>query len=40
MKEHVPQLRRELIIPGAGHWIGEERPEQVNATLLGFLRGL
>ncbi len=38
MKEHVPQLRRELIIPGAGHWIGEERPEQVDAALLGFLR--
>jgi pimeloyl-ACP methyl ester carboxylesterase len=40
MKEHVPQLRRQLIIPGGGHWIGEEKPEEVNAALLGFLRSI
>jgi pimeloyl-ACP methyl ester carboxylesterase len=40
MKDHVPNLRRSLIIPGAGHWIGEERPEEVNAALLGFLATL
>jgi pimeloyl-ACP methyl ester carboxylesterase len=40
MKEHVPQLRRVLMIPGAGHWIGEERPREVNDALLAFLRQL
>ena len=33
-------LRMERIVPGAGHWIQQERPEQVNAALLEFLRGL
>jgi pimeloyl-ACP methyl ester carboxylesterase len=40
MNDFVPQLRRTLMIPGGGHWIGEERPNEVNAALLGFLRGL
>jgi pimeloyl-ACP methyl ester carboxylesterase len=40
MKDHVPQLQRQVMIPGGGHWIGEERPDEVNAALLGFLRGL
>ncbi len=40
MKEHVPALRRTLLIPGAGHWIGEERPREVNDALLAFLRQL
>ena len=40
MKESVPDLRRVVIIPDAGHWIGEERPEEVDETLLGFLRAL
>jgi pimeloyl-ACP methyl ester carboxylesterase len=36
----VPNLRRTLILPGCGHWVGEERPEEVNAALLEFLGGL
>jgi pimeloyl-ACP methyl ester carboxylesterase len=36
----LPGLRRSLIIPGCGHWLGEERPEEVNAALLAFLAGL
>jgi pimeloyl-ACP methyl ester carboxylesterase len=28
-----------LIIDGAGHWIQQERPDEVNAALIGFLRG-
>jgi pimeloyl-ACP methyl ester carboxylesterase len=39
MREQVPDLRRVLLVPGAGHWIGEERPAEVNEALLGFLRG-
>jgi pimeloyl-ACP methyl ester carboxylesterase len=40
MQERVPQLRRVLMLPGAGHWIGEERPREVNEALIAFLRQL
>jgi pimeloyl-ACP methyl ester carboxylesterase len=40
MPAYVPNLLRMLVIPGAGHWIGEERPEEVNRALVEFLRGL
>ena len=33
----VPNLREKVLIPGAGHWIQQERPEEVNAALLRFL---
>lgn len=36
----LPGLRRTLILPGCGHWIGEERPAEVNAALIEFLAGL
>ncbi|MCT7657961.1 alpha/beta fold hydrolase [Mycobacterium deserti] len=31
---------REVMIDGAGHWIQQERPDEVNAELLAFLAGL
>ena len=34
----LPNLKRKLIIDGAGHWIQQERPEEVNAALIGFLK--
>ncbi len=40
MKALVPGLRDMLVLPGAGHWIQQERPEEVNAALLSFLRSL
>ena len=33
----VPNLRGKVLIEGAGHWIQQERPAEVNAALLGFL---
>ncbi|HEU4726276.1 MAG TPA: alpha/beta hydrolase [Kofleriaceae bacterium] len=36
----VPGLRRTVILAGCGHWVGEERPDDVNAALLEFLAGL
>jgi pimeloyl-ACP methyl ester carboxylesterase len=36
MKTIVPDVKT-LMIEGAGHWIQQERPQQVNAALLGFL---
>jgi pimeloyl-ACP methyl ester carboxylesterase len=31
---------REVMVDGAGHWVQQERPEQVNEVLLDFLSGL
>lgn len=36
----VPNLTRTVALPGVGHWIQQERPEDVNAELLKFLGGL
>jgi pimeloyl-ACP methyl ester carboxylesterase len=40
MEEIVPGLRKKVIIDGAGHWIQQEKPDEVNAALLEFLKGL
>jgi pimeloyl-ACP methyl ester carboxylesterase len=29
-----------VVVPGAGHWIQQERAAEVNALLLDFLAGL
>ncbi|MEY9227950.1 pimeloyl-ACP methyl ester carboxylesterase [Bradyrhizobium japonicum] len=34
----LPNLTRKLIIEGAGHWVQQERSDEVNAALLKFLR--
>ena len=40
LKDWVPNLTRSVVVPGAGHWIQQERPDEVNALLLEFLGGL
>lgn len=40
MREHVPQLRGVVMLPGCGHWTQQERPNEVNAALVEFLGGL
>lgn len=40
MKQNVPNLRDVIMLPGAGHWTQQERPHEVNAALLEFLKGL
>jgi pimeloyl-ACP methyl ester carboxylesterase len=40
MKTTVPNLRRQVIIEGAGHYIQQERPNEVNAALIEFLRNI
>ncbi len=40
MKANVPHLRDVLMLPGCGHWTQQERPAEVNAALIEFLRGL
>ena len=38
MKRVLSNLRQKLIIDGAGHWIQQERADEVNATLIAFLK--
>lgn len=39
MEEAAPNLTRKVLIPGAGHWVQQERPQEVNQALIEFLRG-
>jgi pimeloyl-ACP methyl ester carboxylesterase len=36
----VPGLRRMEVFPGAGHWLQQERPTEVNDALVEFLQAL
>ena len=40
MKTQLTDLRGADILPGCGHWTQQERPDEVNARLLGWLKGL
>ena len=40
LKDWVPNLTRSVVLPGAGHWIQQERPDEVTGLLLAFLTGL
>ena len=40
MEGWVTDLREKLVIDGAGHWVQQERPEEVNAALTRFLAGI
>ncbi len=36
----VPLLQEVVILPGCGHWTQQEKPSEVNAAIIGFLRGV
>lgn len=36
----MPDIRGSHILPGCGHWVQQERPEEVNELLLGWLRSI
>ncbi len=40
LKDWLTDLRGQHVLPGAGHWLQQERPEQVNRLLLDFLQSL
>jgi len=40
MRAMVPGLRDIIEVKGAGHWVQQEKPEEVNAAVLSFLRSL
>jgi pimeloyl-ACP methyl ester carboxylesterase len=37
LERTMPGLRAKVLLQGAGHWVQQERPEEVNRLLLGFL---
>jgi pimeloyl-ACP methyl ester carboxylesterase len=39
MERILPNLKQKLILDGAGHWVQQERPGEVNAALIAFLAG-
>ena len=40
MRQHVTDLRGVHVLPGVGHWTQQERPAEVTAILLDWLKGL
>jgi pimeloyl-ACP methyl ester carboxylesterase len=40
LESHLPKLWKKVLVPGAGHWIQQERPEEVNSLLIDFLAHL
>jgi pimeloyl-ACP methyl ester carboxylesterase len=37
MRGWVTDLREQVVVPGAGHWVQQQEPEAVNTALLSFL---
>jgi pimeloyl-ACP methyl ester carboxylesterase len=40
MRPLLADLRAEVVVPRAGHWVQQEAPEAVNDALVSFLSGL
>jgi len=40
LEAHVANLFRKHLVPGGGHWIQQERPNEINQLLIDFLRSL
>jgi pimeloyl-ACP methyl ester carboxylesterase len=40
LEETMPGLRKKVLLSGAGHWIQQERPREVNDLVIQFLKSL
>jgi pimeloyl-ACP methyl ester carboxylesterase len=40
LEKNMPNLKQKILIPGAGHWIQQERPREVNDLIIKFLKKL
>jgi pimeloyl-ACP methyl ester carboxylesterase len=40
MRGWVSDLRGQIVVPGAGHWLQQQAPAAVNAAVLEFLHGV
>jgi pimeloyl-ACP methyl ester carboxylesterase len=39
LEKTIPNLKQKILIPGAGHWVQQERPQEVNKLMIEFLKG-
>ena len=40
LAQFVPSLRQVIMLKGCGHWTQQERPLEVNAAIISFLKEL
>ncbi len=40
LQRNVLHLKGKILIPGVGHWVNQERPDEVNQLILQFLKSL
>jgi pimeloyl-ACP methyl ester carboxylesterase len=40
LRQFVPALRNIKMLSGCGHWTQQERPDEVNAAIIDFIRSL
>jgi pimeloyl-ACP methyl ester carboxylesterase len=40
LRQFVPQFLETIMLPGCGHWTEQERPDEVIAALIEFLKEL
>jgi pimeloyl-ACP methyl ester carboxylesterase len=40
LRAFVPNLTKTVMLTGCGHWTQQERPAEVNAAMIEFLRQL
>lgn len=40
LESAVPNLKQKILVPGAGHWVQQERPQEVNDALIDFLKSV
>jgi len=40
LEQTMPNLKEKVLIPGAGHWIQQERPREVSDRMIQFLRDI
>ena len=40
LEKVIPNLKQKALLPGAGHWVNQEQPEEVNRLILEFLENL
>lgn len=40
LESALPNLKQKIVIPGAGHWVQQERPQEVNDALIKFLKSV
>ena len=40
LESNMPNLKQKILIPGAGHWVQQERPREVNQLIVEFLKNV